>query len=257
MPNPEHQHLPDLAVGHHPDYGIVAANPKRLAASEWMLKGFDFHRVPGHPSLYALADQDRDGLGRATRAVELLCNAGYDVAADAAFLPAPATAPPPGRDRPTRVEPDIAFAEHPQLGIIAATANRAATGGQFLEAHGWRHDPRLDIYTLPSATDRGEALGKVAQATLAMQRADLRVAVQPHLADATAVAAQRPPAPAPVTRQDSGRAVAPRTFPVLNAAALAASPARAGLPGTTPVPAPSASPAGRPADPRVAFARNR
>ncbi|MBZ6310046.1 hypothetical protein KVH08_35725, partial [Streptomyces olivaceus] len=46
--------LPDLAFGHHPVHGIVAANPKNLAASTWMLRGFDFHPVPDQPTLYAL-----------------------------------------------------------------------------------------------------------------------------------------------------------------------------------------------------------
>ncbi|MEK8142328.1 hypothetical protein NKH18_07010 [Streptomyces sp. M10(2022)] len=49
-----------------PDYGIVAANPKQLAANTWMLKEFYFHPVPDQPTLYALADQRRDGQGRAT-----------------------------------------------------------------------------------------------------------------------------------------------------------------------------------------------
>jgi hypothetical protein len=71
MPAPEHP-LPDIMVGRHPDFGIVATNPKHLAASAWMLKGFDFHPVPGHPHLYALASQERDGQGRTTRAVALL-----------------------------------------------------------------------------------------------------------------------------------------------------------------------------------------
>ncbi|MEU6463636.1 hypothetical protein [Streptomyces sp. NPDC046976] len=76
MPTPDPGSLPDVAVGRHPDYGIVAANPKQLAASTWMLKGFDFHPIPGHPTLYALANQDRDGIGRTTRTVDLLRRAG-------------------------------------------------------------------------------------------------------------------------------------------------------------------------------------
>lgn len=81
--------LPDLAFGHHPVHGIVAANPKNLAASTWMLKGFDFHPVPDQPTLYALADQNRDGHGRTSRAIELLRKAGYQVDVDAALDPAP------------------------------------------------------------------------------------------------------------------------------------------------------------------------
>ncbi|MBT3160133.1 hypothetical protein KQH42_28255 [Streptomyces sp. CHA1] len=44
---------PDLSFGRHSVYGIVAADPK-LAASTWVLRGFDFHPVPGQPTLYAL-----------------------------------------------------------------------------------------------------------------------------------------------------------------------------------------------------------
>ncbi|WP_127360906.1 hypothetical protein [Actinacidiphila soli] len=256
MPTPEHDPLPDVAVGRHPDFGIVAANPKQLAANTWMLKGFGFHAVPGHPALYTLADQQRDGQDRATRAVALLRKAGYRVDVDAAFDPSPASGPAPARDRPPRVEPDVAFAEHPQLGVVAATADGSSLGGRLiLEEHGWRHNPSLDIYTLPITTDRGKALGKVANATLAMHRADLQVALQPLLAQE--VAARRPPAPTTAARPEHSQGFTTHKFPI-SAAALAASPARAGLPGKAPVPAPAASTsAARPVDPRIAFSRNR
>ncbi|MFF3127086.1 hypothetical protein ACFVRD_33370 [Streptomyces sp. NPDC057908] len=248
--------LPDVAIGRHPDYGIVAANPKHLAASAWMLKGFDFHPVPDQPTLYALADQQRDGQGRATRAVTLLRDAGYQVDVDAAFDPSLASEATADLDRPPRMVPDIAFAEHPQLGIIAATDDHSsALGGRLvLEEHGWRHNPALNIYTLPITTDRSEALGKVVDAMLSMHRSDLQVAVQPSLAQD--VVARRPPAPAATARPDHDRGFT-RASPV-SAAALAASPARDGLPAKTPVPAPTAcAPAARPVDPRIAFALNR
>ncbi|WP_371534954.1 hypothetical protein OG210_03325 [Streptomyces sp. NBC_00466] len=87
MPAPEHDQLPDIAVGHHPDFGITATSPRQLAANAWMLKGFDFHPVPGHSALYSLADQQNDGQGCTTRAVALLRKAGYQVDADIAFDP--------------------------------------------------------------------------------------------------------------------------------------------------------------------------
>ncbi|QHC21436.1 hypothetical protein [Streptomyces sp. GS7] len=257
MTTPEHEPLPDIAVGRHPNFGIVAANPKQLAASTWMLKGFDFHPIPGHPTLYALADQQRDGQVRATRAVELLRKTGYRVDVDSAFDPSLASGPAPARDRPPRIEPDVAFAEHPQLGVVAATADgSSALGGQLiLEEHGWRHNPSLDIYTLPTTTDRSATLGKVANATLSMHRADLQVAVQPSLAQD--VAARRPPMPATAARHERRQGFTTHKIPI-SIAALAASPARAGLPGKAPVPAPAASaPATRPVDPRIAFPRNR
>jgi hypothetical protein len=257
MPTPEHDPLPDVAVGRHPDFGIVAANPKQLAASTWMLKGFDFHPVPGHPTLYVLANQQRDGQGRATRAVALLRKAGYQVDADAAFDPSPASGPAPAHDRRPRIEPDVAFAEHPQLGLVAATADgSSALGGRLiLEEHGWRRNPSLDIYTLPISTDRGEALGKVANATLSIHRADLQVAVQPLLA--RDVAARRPPAPTATARHEHSQSFPTHTFPI-SAVALAASPALAGLPGKAPDLKPAAyAPAPGLVDPRITFSRNR
>jgi hypothetical protein len=257
MPAPEHDPRPDVAVGRHPDFGIVAANPKQLAASTWVLKGFDFHPVPDHPNLYALANQQRDGQGRATRAVALLRKAGYRVDVDAAFDPSPASGPAPARGRATRVEPAVAFAEHPQLGVVAATADDSSPlgGPLILEEHGWRHIPSLDIYTLPTTTDRSEALDKVAAATLTMHRCDLQVAVQPLLAHD--VAARRSPAPTTAARHQRSQDFTTHRFPI-SAAALAASPARAGLPGKAPAATPAASgPATRPMDPRIASSRNR
>jgi hypothetical protein len=254
---PSENPLPDIAVGRHPDFGIVATNPKRLAASAWMLSGFDFHPVPGHPDLYALADQQRDGPGRATRAVALLRKAKYHIDADVAFNPSPvdpATHDRPARATPVRVDPDVAFAEHPQLGLVAATTEGVPLAQQLLGEHGWQPHPRLDIYTLPPATNRADGLDRVARTTVAMNRAGLQAAVQPALAQD--VTARRTPGTAEAG-SERGRSSATRAFPVMSAAALASSPARAGLPGKPPVPAPAAAPPATPVDPRVASARNR
>ncbi|MDG9684639.1 hypothetical protein QC334_18235 [Streptomyces sp. DH18] len=150
----------------------------------------------------------------------------------------------------------MAFAEHPQLGIIAATSDHSsALGGPLiLEENGWRLDPDLDIYTLLVTADRTESVQKVASATVAMQRSGLQVAVHPRLADDAAL--RRAPAPTSAERLLPGQGVTPSKC--RNAAALAASPARSGLRDKAPIPAPAASAAsGRPADPRIAFSRNR
>ncbi|MFI0942768.1 hypothetical protein [Streptomyces sp. NPDC021020] len=243
---------PDVVIGRHPDYGIVAANPKNLAASAWMLRGFGFHPVPDHLGLYALADQPRDGRERATRAVDLLRRANYQVEADVEF-DSLLTAPEPSVSLPHSVEPDVAFAEHPQLGVVAATGHSTVLGGQLLAENGWRHHARLDIYTLPATTGRDQALGKVAQASAAMQDAGLRIAVQPTLA--RDIAARRPSAPNGLVARDRSSDTAARTFPAMNAAALAPSPARTGRPGTPPVSAPVPVP--RPADPPAESSRTR
>ncbi|WP_426404710.1 hypothetical protein ACN9M0_32935 [Streptomyces sp. R-07] len=256
LPNSAEELLPDVAIGRHPDYGIVAANPKNLVAGTWMLKRLDFRPVPGEPTLYALTDQQRDGQGRATRAVELLRNADFRVDTDAVFNPALAPGPRPLPGRTPLGEPDVAFAEHPRLGIIAAIDDRASqiTALALLD-HGWRHDPRLNIYTLPTTTDRDEALGKVADATLALHRSGVQVAVHPHLAQD--VATRHHPATAPVPSRDRTQNVGVHRSP-LSTAALAASPALAGLPGKRPAAAPATSvAAARPVDPRIDFSRDR
>jgi hypothetical protein len=221
-----------------------------------MLRGFDFHPVPGHPRLYVLADQQHDGRGRATRAVDLLRRANYQVQADAEFdPPPPSPKPTPSTAISRHVEPDVAFAEHPRLGIVAATADGAVLGGQLLEEHGWRRNPDLDIYTLTTATSRSEALGKLAQATAAMHRADLHVAVQPALADD--VTARRPPSPTRSGPRGLSQSAAARRFPTLKAAALART-SRLGTAPNVPIRAPVASaPATRPADPRPPLSPSR
>lgn len=238
MPAPDHDPRPDIAVGHHPDHGIVAANPKQLAASTWMLKRLDFHPVPGHPTLYALADQQRDGQGRATRAVALLRKVGYEVDADTAFDPSPTSAPPGVRHQPPRAEPDIAFAEHPRLGIVASAGHHfSATGGRLaLLDEGWRHDPNAGVYTLPTAIGRTEALKKVANVTSSMHQSGLRAVVEPLLAQD--LASYRQPACALAAPRKRGHGRTTDEFSI-SVAALAVSPARTGLADKAPVPAPA------------------
>ncbi|GHG27390.1 hypothetical protein [Streptomyces zaomyceticus] len=252
LPTSAEELLADVTVGRHPDYGIVAANPKNLAAGTWMLERLEFRPVLSEPTLYALTDQQRDGQGRATRAVALLRNAGFRVDTDAVFNPSLVPGAGPVPSRAPHAEPDVAFAEHPRLGIVGAIDSRASgLTGLALVENGWRHDRRLDIYTLPGAS-RDEALGKVADATLTLHRSGVQVAVQPRLAQD--VAARHRPAPASSRDRIHG---AGRSSPIV-AAALAASPALASLPGNASVSAPATSAAAaRPVDPRIAFTRDR
>jgi hypothetical protein len=182
---PSAQPLPDVIVGHHPDHGIVATTPTPFAAGRWMLDRLGFRPLANNPDLFALDDQERDGPDRATRTIALLRTAGYRVAADIALDPdlvpkSPQRAPAP----PRRIGPDIAFAEHPRLGLVAATTEGVPEAHTQLDAHGWQHHPRLDIYTLPPGTDRAQALATLAATTAAAQRAGLQAAVQPRLASA-------------------------------------------------------------------------
>ncbi|MER7750912.1 hypothetical protein [Kitasatospora sp. NPDC097643] len=248
MPTAAPTQLPDVAIGHHPNHGIVASLPTQNAAAQWFLERLDFQQLPDNPSLYALTDQHREAPDRAAWAAKLLTGAGYRVDTDMALTPnentgtreqarsrLPATEPAPD------TAPDVAFAEHPQLGVVAATAdtiNAVERGGQILEDHGWRFNHVLDVYTLPLTVERGESLERMAAATAAMHRAgDLQVAVQPHLADD--LTARRAPAQQAFTTHKFRVNEAVLKAPAAVSTAVAVSPPPAAV------------------DPRIAFARAR
>ncbi|MGW4290422.1 hypothetical protein ACWEIK_26215 [Streptomyces sp. NPDC004673] len=245
MHTPHSDQLPDVVVGRHPDYDIVAANPKQLPSSTWMLTRLDFHPVPGHDSLYALRDQHRDGPDRAGRAVALLRRSGYQVDVDAALDPSLDSGPDGSRRLRAGGDPDVAFAEHPHLGVVAATDDHApAIGPRILKEHGWRLNPILDVYTLPVTTDRSEALAKVATATAAMNRSDVLVAVQPRLAQD--ILARRG------ERHEQKQTLDAERSPVRSAASGTSPAARADLRDSTPV-SPSAAVVPRPSPAPASF----
>ncbi|WP_344447244.1 hypothetical protein, partial [Kitasatospora nipponensis] len=235
---------PDIVIGRDPELGICAANPRQLVGADWILERLGFHRVLDSEVTYALSDQHLAGQARATTAVDMLRHAGYTVHADNDLDPEPASTRWMSNGRN---EPDIAFAEHPSLGVVAATAdtiNAVERGGAVLEAHGWRFQHALDVYTLPAATDRGEAFGKLARATAALHRAgDLQVAVQPQLAEA---ATQPESAPTEAARHENDRGFTTHRS-ALHAAALATNPTRTDGLGKAPAAEPrSAIPPSRP-----------
>ncbi|MFD5028241.1 hypothetical protein [Streptomyces sp. NPDC058373] len=174
---------------------------------------------------------------RTTRAVELLRKSGYQVDVDPALAPSPTVETGPTPERVPFGAPDVAFAEHPQFGVIAAVDDRAFGRTVLaLVENGWDLHPSLDIYMLPAATDREEALGRVANATVALQGSGIEVAVHPRLAQD--IAARHRPAPLQAEPRERSQG-APRASSV-SAVALAASPTRARRPGKTPVPDPVA-----------------
>jgi hypothetical protein len=242
----------DLAFGRHPQYGIVARNIRDLPAGQWMLDRLDFRPVPGHSYLYALADHYRDGRAHTAQAIATLRKAGFAVDADAEFEPIERAGQPRQFSHHGPVAPDVAFAEHPQLGVVAAIDDGARLGGELLEQHGWQHNAELDIYTLPKSADRSEVLDHVMAATLAAQRADLLVAVHPELAQAVT---HHRAAQAAIRRAGTQDSAALRS-PVSDAA-LARSPAASVLPSTLTKPAPAADSPGRPVEPHSDISRSR
>ncbi|MFB7470572.1 hypothetical protein [Kitasatospora sp. NPDC056184] len=167
-----------------------------------MLERLEFERVPGHPSLYALTDQHRQASDRATWAIRLLNSAGYRVDTDVSLAPEnagreerkqarPATAEPERAPAPG-TGPDVAFAEHPTLGIVAAVGNHYPFNpGIFLATDGWLHHRDLDVYLPPPAATRAESLDAVARTVVGLRHGNFQVAVEPRLAQD--IAARRGP----------------------------------------------------------------
>ncbi|MER7702410.1 hypothetical protein ABTX81_05865 [Kitasatospora sp. NPDC097605] len=254
MPAEAPRNLPDVAVGHHPDHGIVAALPTQSAAAQWMLERLEFQRVPDHPSLYALTDQHRQASERAAWAVKLLNGAGYRVDTDMSLAPENTDRRERTQTRPTAVEPehaqapdtgpDVAFAEHPTLGIVAAVGNHYPfSPGIFLDTDGWRHHRDLDVYLSPPAATRAESLDAVARTVTGLRRGSFQVAMEPRLA--RDIAARRDPVSSAFTTHK---------FRV-DGAALADSPGV--RPASTAKSAGPAAPPPAPVDPRIAFVRAR
>ncbi|EDY43036.1 hypothetical protein [Streptomyces sp. SPB074] len=84
-------------------------------------------------------------------------------------------------------DPDVVFAEHPELGIVAATASTPDgpdRGDHALTARGWIHHEELDIFTLPGRLDRASALTVVSGSIRALQNKGRIVAADPGLAQA-------------------------------------------------------------------------
>ncbi|MFD5565082.1 hypothetical protein [Kitasatospora griseola] len=91
--------------------------------------------------------------------------------------------------------PDVAFGEHPDLGIVAAITDGLPNNPTpILDRAGWRHLPVLDIYLAP--TDRrDDALDAVAVTTVQLRRHGCTVAVQPELAGAVLTRGTGTPGP--------------------------------------------------------------
>jgi hypothetical protein len=183
---------PHVVIGRHPDHGIVATNPTQHHVVDWYFERCNFSRLPGHPFLYTFDGPPGTETTRTEAMVGLMRRAGFTVETDL-------TMPPNEPARGAGLTPDVAFAEHPQLGLVAATSstdeepNRA---DDTLLTHGWLHQPALDIYTLPPQQDRPTTLATLRGTVRALHDEGRIVAVQPELATAAqgAIADEAPSA---------------------------------------------------------------
>jgi hypothetical protein len=183
---------PHAIIGRHPEYGIVATNPTQHHVVDWYFERCNFSRVPGHPFLYAFDGPPGTEMTRTQAMVGLMRRAGFAVETDL-------TLPPSSGERPFRgndFDPDVAFADHPHLGLVAATASTPVDpnrGDDTLLAHGWLHEAALDVYTLPIHLDRPAALATLTETVRDLHGRGRVVAVHPGLvAAARSVSAKEP-----------------------------------------------------------------
>lgn len=175
---------PDVVVGRHPDHGVVAANPSQHHVVDWYLEHLGFRPAPDDPGLHVLDCPPAEAITRTADAVGLMRRAGLTVHTDLALEP---FAPDPVR----ATEPEVAFAEHPRHGIIAAISDTGSAldrGAEILLAAGWRYQPDLDVYTLPARLERHAALAVLSDSVRALGQRGHLVAVHPRLASAALLA---------------------------------------------------------------------
>jgi len=216
----------DVVLGRHPDHGIVATNPTQHHVADWYLDRLGFQRIPDRPSLYALQAPPAEATQRAAEAVRLMEQAGLSVHTDLSI---------PSRSS----DPDVAIADHPRLGVVAATSTPwpALTPSDYsLRALGWQYQPSLDIYTLPARLD---ALTTVAGTVRTLHESGHTVAVQPALAEAVARRSAHPSAAAHRPRHPPMNSVAVAHSPASSAASR--KPAGRTAPAVLPSPAPLSS----------------
>ncbi|UGQ10939.1 hypothetical protein LO772_29680 [Yinghuangia sp. ASG 101] len=145
---------PDIAIGTHPDLGVVASTASGVPAAKILLSRLGFVRGE-HSDLYVLLPNDPDQpdeplTARAKHAVTVLRDAHFTVDADAVYEPGTA-------EHDQGKEPDAAFGRHPTLGITAAITDGHPYAAMVLRAAGFTHDGERDVYTLPDTMSHATA----------------------------------------------------------------------------------------------------
>lgn len=114
---------PHITIGHHAQYGVVAATSHDNHIAEHMLGRVGFERLPGS-DLYALAEPHWDPVRRGGQAVQSLRAAQYSVASDAAYDLQPVTRLPSASNGPFDAFSRIA--DHGHLDASWVTERRRA-----------------------------------------------------------------------------------------------------------------------------------
>jgi hypothetical protein len=179
---------PDIAIGDHPDLGVVANTAPGVPAAKILLTRLGFVR-DNDTGLYILP-RDEPGQTdtrtlRAAHAVTVLRGAHFRVDADIAYEPEPAPAPR------RSAEPDVAFGLHPQSGVLAAITGERPYAAMILRAAGFTRDPERDVYTLPAGLSHEAASTLTRNTAAVLRRTGSTVQVMPGALAAPVPAGQR------------------------------------------------------------------
>lgn len=167
---------PDIAIGDHPDLGVVANTAPGVPAAKILLARLGFVR-DNDTGLYILP-RDEPGQAdtrtlRAAHAVSVLRGAHFQVDADIAYEPEPAPAPR------RSAEPDVAFGLHPESGVLAAITGERPYAAMILRAAGFTRDPERDVYTLPAGLSHEAASTLTRNTAAVLRRTGSTVQVMP------------------------------------------------------------------------------
>ncbi|MFI2369857.1 hypothetical protein [Streptomyces sp. NPDC018833] len=80
-----------------------------------------------------------------------------------------------------RLEPDVAFGVHPDLGVVAAVSDDHPFLDEVLRKYHFRFSSALDLYLLPGDTPHNTAVRAVARASREFQDVGLSVAADPRI----------------------------------------------------------------------------
>lgn len=161
-----------------------------------MLEGLDFHPLPDRDDVYVLTNQHHNADAHATRVVDLLRRAGYQIQTDLALdpdlsstaqrrsAPTGSTARPDPTPRPEnrtwRSPSTHDSASSPQ----PPTTPRRPSAPRRSSASTASITPALGIYAMPASVGRSEAVRAAADTAFAMHAQNLNVAAHPDLAAA-------------------------------------------------------------------------
>ncbi|MEV1026659.1 hypothetical protein [Streptomyces sp. NPDC050264] len=142
---------PHITIGHHAQYGVVAATSHDNHVAEHVLGLVGFERLPDS-DLYALTDPHHDLVRRGGQAVQSLRAAQYNVSSDAAYDLQPQTRLSQTSGLLDRLEKTPSAAPSiPETAAAAAPTHAIIQAGRIV-THDQGHSPEGTLRTVSSNT---------------------------------------------------------------------------------------------------------